>query len=471
MALNKEKVQDLIDDFVVSNVEQINEVATANPMVYDAVINALNLLSRKFGTIQAINIPKPAAPIEPEKQKANALHPSVQMLEDFVDIKGNETRVGRIDYENEEVTFFTADPKKRIKLKFSVVNDAIEKGAIKLVGPPKLNPLIKVDEKFIDKNTKNVFIVKEIIRLNEEVRLLKWENKTNVTLDFSVINDLISRGDWLPYTQAVAPKLNPLVKIGAEFIQDKTTFSGTPKSIFIINDIDYDKGVISLIGETIQGTADVSFNFVNDKLTSGEWVPYVQPATQPQAPKLNALVDIGEVFEDTNKNGEIITITDIDYTKRKVQYDKEGLGVRDADFEQINGFIEDNEWVHKPSSKVIQSNTFGALTLNPSVQVGQKYIDLEDDSNFNVLLIDQKKQVVTINWNEDDIQGEVDFEDFNDNLQAATWVLAPDQAQGTATEDEILDAIEGLELIGDAISKKEIAELKKQLKQLKKKKP
>lgn len=390
MALNKEKVQDLIDDFVVSNVDQINEVATANPMVYDAVINALNLLSRKFGTIQAINIPKPAAPIEPEKQKANALHPSVQMLEDFVDIKGNETRVGRIDYENEEVTFFTADPKKPIKLKFSVVNDAIEKGGIKLKAQkPKLNPLIKVDEKFIDKNTNNVFIVKEIINLDEKVRLLKWENKTNVTLDFSVINDLISRGDWVTYTQTQTPKLNPLVEIGSEFSDGR--------NVLKIEDIDYDKEVVVLSGGAIMGTTDIKFNSINYKIESGQWELKTQPTTQ--------------------------------------------------------------------------SNTFGALTLNPSVQVGQKYIDLEDDSNFSVLLIDQKKQVVTIYWNEDDVQGEVDFEDFNDNLEAATWVLAPDQAQGGATEAEILDAIEGLELIGDAISKKEIAELKKQLKQLKKKKP
>jgi hypothetical protein len=466
MALNKEKVQDLIDDFVVSNVDQINEVATESPMVYDAVINALNLLSRKFGTIQAINIPKPAAKKEVEVPKANALHPSVQIGVTFIDTKDHKTKVEKINFEDEVVTFFRIDNQSPIKLKFSVVNDAIERGNIKLVQERKL-------------------------------------------------------------------ALNPLVKIGAEFIQDKTTFSGTPKSIFIINDIDYDKGVISLIGETIQGTADVSFNFVNDKLTSGEWVPYVQPATQANdlnpkitlgtwfkdtsktppddtffveeidqkgkivvtnwgnykrdftfvlandmieyghwvAPdELNPLVDIDEIFEE-KRSGNLISIKDIDYTKRKVQYDKEGLGVRDADFEQINGFIEDNEWVHKPSSKVIQSNTFGALTLNPSVQVGQKYIDLEDDSNFNVLLIDQKKQVVTINWNEDDIQAEVDFEDFNDNLQAATWVLAPDQAQGAATEAEILEAIEGLELIGDAESKKEIAELKKQLKQLKKKKP
>ena len=234
MALNKEKVQDLIDDFVVNNVDQINDVATENPMVYDAVIDALNLLSRKFGTIQAINIPKPAAP----KANANALHPSVQMLEDFVDVKGNETRVGRIDYENEEVTFFTADPTKPIKLKFSVVNDAIEKGGIKLKAQtPKLNPLIKVDEKFIDKNTKNTFLVKEIIRLDEKVRLLKWENKTNITLDFSVINDLVSRGEWVPYQQPATQsnELNSKITLGTWF---KDTSKSPPDDTFYVEEID-----------------------------------------------------------------------------------------------------------------------------------------------------------------------------------------------------------------------------------------
>ena len=456
MALNKEKVQDLIDDFVVSNVFQINEVATESPMLYDAVINALNLLSRKFGTIQAINIPKPAAPSDSEKPKANALHPSVQMLEDFVDINGNETRVGRIDYENEEVTFFTADPTKPIKLKFSVVNDAIEKGGIKLKAQtPKLNPLIKVDEKFIDKNNfDSILVVKEIIRLDEKVRFLRWRNKTNITLDFSVVNDLLLRGDFVPYTQA--NELNPKIVLNSWF---KDTSKTPPDNTFFVEEID-SKGKVVV---TNWGTYKRDFTFVlaNDMIEYGHWV---------EPDELNPLVDIDEIFED-KASGNLISITDIDYAMRKVNFDIEGLGQRVLSFDEINYFIEEKKWVHKQSSKVTQSNKFGALTLNPSVHVGQKYIDLDDDSNFSVLLIDQKKQVVTINWNEDDIQAEVDFEDFNDNLQAATWVLAPDQAQGPATEAEILEAIEGLELIGDAESKKEIAELKKQLKQLKKKKP
>jgi hypothetical protein len=456
MALNKEKVQDLIDDFVVNNVDQINQVATENPMVYDAVIDALNLLSRKFGTIQAINIPKPAAP-KLEVPKKITLDPSVQMRADFVDIKGNKTRVGKIDYENEEVTFYTPDVKKQITLKFSVVNDAIEKGGIKLVelpkaNAPKLNPLVEIGAEFLD--GQNIITINDIDYKNNEVNLIGDIIMGTADVSFKFINDKIELGQWVPKTKSTT--LNPKIKVGKWFTDTTKT---PPDDKLYIEEIDNLAEIV--VTKWVTYKRDFTFVLANDMIENGYWV----------APDdLNPLVDIDEIFEDKG-SGKLISITDIDYDNREVQYDKEDLGTRYASFDEINSFIKEKKWVHKPSSKVTQSKTFGALTLNPSVQVGQKYIDLDDDSNFSVLQIDQKKQVVTINWNEDDVEGQVDFEDFNDNLQAATWVLAPDQAQGPTTEAEILEAIEGLELIGDAESKKEIAELKKQLKQLKKKKP
>jgi hypothetical protein len=459
MALNKEKVQDLIDDFVVSNIDQINEVATESPILYDAVIDALNLLSRKFGTIQAINIPKPAALIEVEVPKANALHPSVQIGATFIDIQDHKTKVEKINFEEEIVTFLRVDNQNPIKLKFSVVNDAIEKGGIKLVetpkaNTPKLNPLVEIGAKFASEKT--IFIILDIYFVNEEVNVTIEGSSSTADISFAKVNNNIESGAWMPVTQTQPNDLNPKITLGTWF---KDTSKSPPDDTFYVEEIDR-KGKIVV---TNWGNYKRDFTFVlaNDMIEYGHWV-------YPE--ELNPLVDIDEIFEE-KRSGNLISITDIDYTKRKVQYDKEGLGVREADFEQINGFIEDNEWVHKPSSKVTQTNTFGALTLNPSVQVGQKYIDLDDDSNFSVISIYPNTQSVLINWNEDDIQAEVDFEDFNDNLQAATWVLAPDQAQGQSTEADILEAIEGLELIGDAESKKEIAELKKQLKQLKKKKP
>jgi hypothetical protein len=456
MALNKEKVQDLIDDFVVNNVDQINDVASENPVLYDAVIDALNLLSRKFGTIQAINIPKPEAP-KLEVPKANALNPIVQEDAIFIDIKDNETKVGLIDTDNELVYFKRLDNNSFVKLKFSVVNDAIEKGGIKLKEKP-LNPLVKVGAQFEDRdNSGNPLVtILEIDNGAQEVKFMRENYPDQIGYTFKVVNDIIEDGFWVPVTKANTPTLNPKIKVGAWFSDTSKT---PPEDKFYIEEIDNVKQKVVTTWPNY--SRDYSFVLANDMIENGYWV----------APDdLNPLVDIDEIFED-KLGGYLISITDIDYDKREVKYDKESLGTRYGSFDEINSLIQEKKWVHKPSSKVTQSNTFGALTLNPSVQVGQKYIDLDDDSNFSVLQIDQKKQVVTINWNEDDVEGQVDFEDFNDNLQAATWVLAPDQAQGPTTEADILEAIEGLELIGDAESKKEIAELKKQLKQLKKKKP
>jgi hypothetical protein len=451
MALNKEKVQDLIDDFVVNNVDQINDVATENPVLYDAVIDALNLLSRKFGTIQAINIPKPAAP------KANALNPIVQEGAIFIDIKGNETKVELIAPNDELVYFKRVDNGSNIILHFSVVNDAIEKGGIKLkelpkANAPKLNPLVEIGAEFLD--GQNIITINDIDYKNYEVNLIGDIIMGTADVSFKFVNDKIELGQWVPKTKSTT--LNPKIKVGKWFTD---TTKSPPDDKLYIEEIDNLAEIV--VTKWVTYKRDFTFVLANDMIEYGHWV----------APDdLNGLVDIDEIFEDKG-SGNLISITDIDYDNRQVKYDKEGLGTRYVLFDEINSLIEEKKWIHKPSSKVTQSNTFGALTLNPSVQVGQKYIDLDDDSNFSVLQIDQKKQVVTINWNEDDIEADVDFEDFNDNLQAATWVLAPDQAQAPTTEADILEAIEGLELIGDAESKKEIAELKKQLKQLKKKKP
>jgi len=50
MPLDKEQVQDLIDDFVISNDSDIERVSNENKALYDAVIAGLTLLSNRFGT-------------------------------------------------------------------------------------------------------------------------------------------------------------------------------------------------------------------------------------------------------------------------------------------------------------------------------------------------------------------------------------------------------------------------------------
>ena len=468
MAQDKQKVQDLIDDFVVNNVDQINEVATENPVLYDAVIDALNLLSRKFGTIKAINVPKPAPP------KATQLNALVKLGAKFIDDRihdGLQIVISGIDFDKELVEISDKSGNYINDVTFELVNELIKNANWKPVGQSKkitLDPSVVVGAKF----RSEVGTIIEIIDIQPNDNsydggTISYEREGKLALrniSFVYINTLIKNRDWVLVSQPNPSELNPLVKVGAEFNRGQV--------VFTINDIDFYNNYVNVSQSDMSRANDYSFTFVNAKIISGEWVP----KTQTTAPKLNALVDIGEVFE--RKNGDIVKIIDIDPDEDEVEYYSTYIqGNFFASFKVINDYIDKEEWVWKPSAQTqtssaqTQSNTFGALTLNPSVQVGQTYLDLDDDSNFSVLEIDQNKQVVTINWNEDDIEAEIDFEDFNNNLEAATWVLAPDQAQAPTTESEILEAIEGLELIGDAESKKEIAELKKQLKQLKKKKP
>ena len=55
MALDKEQAQGIIDDFVFSNDTELGNIATQNKALFDATINALDFLSKRFGTAQEIS--------------------------------------------------------------------------------------------------------------------------------------------------------------------------------------------------------------------------------------------------------------------------------------------------------------------------------------------------------------------------------------------------------------------------------
>jgi hypothetical protein len=63
MPLDKEQVQDLIDDFVISNDSDIERVSNENKALYDAVIAGLSLLSNRFGTG---HVPTPVNQLKPQ---------------------------------------------------------------------------------------------------------------------------------------------------------------------------------------------------------------------------------------------------------------------------------------------------------------------------------------------------------------------------------------------------------------------
>lgn len=71
MPLDKEQVQDLIDDFVISNDSDIERVSNENKALYDAVIAGLSLLSNRFGTGHvptSVNQLKPQVVVDEEEE-------------------------------------------------------------------------------------------------------------------------------------------------------------------------------------------------------------------------------------------------------------------------------------------------------------------------------------------------------------------------------------------------------------------
>ena len=64
MPLDKEQVQDLLDNFVISNDSDIERVSKENKALYDAVIAGLTLLSNRFGTG---HVPTPVNQLKPQE--------------------------------------------------------------------------------------------------------------------------------------------------------------------------------------------------------------------------------------------------------------------------------------------------------------------------------------------------------------------------------------------------------------------
>ena len=193
-----------------------------------------------------------------------------------------------------------------------------------------------------------------------------------------------------------------------------------------------------------------TFDDVNSYILHALWVPIVQNKTL-----LNPVVQNGAEFKVINA---VFKIASIDDANEIVEYKVDGKKrTSSITFHQINSRIEDGDWV--------------LITLNPIVQVGTTFLEIEDEVRFSVSAIRPSTSEVLINWENDPIMEYISYEEFNEYLESALWVVAPEKTQGLSTEAEILEAIEGLQLLDDDDSQKEITELKKQLKQLKNKKP
>lgn len=107
MALDKSKVDDLLVDFVVRNQSDLQSNQKENPALYDAVLSALSVLARKFGSGQVLADPVPAAfYTTPEPEPAvpsNALNFEIGDVFDRKGAIGKKFFIKQINVESDKV--------------------------------------------------------------------------------------------------------------------------------------------------------------------------------------------------------------------------------------------------------------------------------------------------------------------------------------------------------------------------------
>lgn len=106
MALDKSKVDDLLVDFVVRNQSDLQSNQKENPALYDAVLSALSVLARKFGSGQVLADPVPASfytDPEPDVIPSNPLNFEIGDVFDRKGAIGIKFFIKQINIESDEV--------------------------------------------------------------------------------------------------------------------------------------------------------------------------------------------------------------------------------------------------------------------------------------------------------------------------------------------------------------------------------
>jgi len=86
--MDKEQAQDILDDFVMRNDSDIDRVSKENPILYNALIDGLDFLSRKFGTgVQTPKIePKVEEPKVEPKVESKSEEPKAEESKDAIKV-------------------------------------------------------------------------------------------------------------------------------------------------------------------------------------------------------------------------------------------------------------------------------------------------------------------------------------------------------------------------------------------------
>ena len=94
--MQKEEVQELIDNFVMKNSENFERVSKENTELYDALIGAVNFISLKYGTQGEETLVEPIVP-EPQPEILSIVEEAPVVVEETPEIVETEESLSEED--------------------------------------------------------------------------------------------------------------------------------------------------------------------------------------------------------------------------------------------------------------------------------------------------------------------------------------------------------------------------------------
>jgi len=198
--MNKAMVQDLLDNFVMKNEKNFDRVSDENPILYNAVIDALDFLSVRFGT--GVHIPK----IEKEEPKIEKEKVSLNVGDYFINNALETPIVFKIvDFMDSGIGFVDAE-KGGNSFRFST-------GVGEAVSNFESGKWVKVEPKSIDDDIKEGDILQDsaddqtkfkvLLIGNDLIDLEKLWNGETYSTKLKIIKDRVKKGSLIKITEAV----------------------------------------------------------------------------------------------------------------------------------------------------------------------------------------------------------------------------------------------------------------------------
>lgn len=228
MALDKDKVQEYLDDFVIKNEDDINRVSSENPVLYNAIMDFVEVFSKKFGTAKTAEMIARIAPkkeekveeaVEPEKPKSTIKRiKNILALYEVKSLSTPDKRVltnedGSKIYEYKDGVLYDTDPltgKRTTSYRMSSI-------ILKILPPKEINnqPTLpfKVGDFFY--HTQNRTDHYKIVGMDDNYVDVQLPNSSQTTsYDKDIVVEYFNSGTW--------------VNIGYPYLKRKPISATTP---------------------------------------------------------------------------------------------------------------------------------------------------------------------------------------------------------------------------------------------------